>query len=355
MHAVSNPDGQLGERIRAAAARAVPLRLRGAGTKDFYGESLEGEVLELRAHAGIVHYEPSELVITARCGTALSSLEHALAQEGQFLACEPPRFGADPTVGGMVAAGFSGPRRMYAGAVRDFVLGARLIDAQGETLRFGGEVMKNVAGFDLARALCGSLGILGVISEVSLKVLPLPRAEVTLRLQLDAAEAVQAFNRWAGQPLPLSAAAWHEGTAWLRLSGAAAAVESACARIGGQLLEGDPARAFWQELRDLTLPFFGRAPLWRVVLPQTAAQLPIEQTPLIDWGGAVRWYAGLPPSIDVRALAARLGGAASCWRGECEGGRLAPLSRASELVHRRLKAHFDPRGLFNRSRLLPGL
>ncbi|HTT44113.1 MAG TPA: glycolate oxidase subunit GlcE [Steroidobacteraceae bacterium] len=355
MHAAADSDRQLGERIRAAAARGAPLRLRGAGTKDFFGESLEGEVLELRAHRGIVHYEPSELVITARCGTALSELERTLAREGQFLPCEPPRFGADPTVGGIIAAGFSGPRRMYAGAVRDFVLGARLIDARGEPLRFGGEVMKNVAGFDLARALCGSLGILGVISEVSFKVLPLPRAEATLCLELDAAQAVAAFNRWAGQPLPLSAAAWHEGIAWVRLSGAAAAVGDACARIGGQRQDAEPARSFWSGLRDLTLPFFARAPLWRVSLPQTAPQLPVAATPLIDWGGAVRWYAGVPEASDVRAQAARLHGGASCWRGPCQGPRLSPLPRASELLHRRLKTHFDPRGIFNRNRLLPGL
>jgi glycolate oxidase FAD binding subunit len=263
MHATADSEGALGERIRAAGARGMPLRLRGAGTKDFYGESLEGEVLELRGHAGIVHYEPSELVITARCGTALSELERTLAEQGQFLPCEPPRFGADPTVGGVIATGLSGPRRMYSGAVRDFVLGVRLIDAQGESLRFGGEVMKNVAGFDLARALCGSLGILGVISEVSFKVLPLPRAEVTLCLELGPAQAVEAFNGWAGQPLPLSAAAWHEGIAWVRLSGAAAAVAAARTRIGGQLQDDEPARAFWGALRDLTLPFFARAPLWR--------------------------------------------------------------------------------------------
>jgi glycolate oxidase FAD binding subunit len=355
MSGAADSEARLCEHIRAAAARGAALRLRGAGTKDFYGEALEGELLELGAHAGIVHYEPSELVITARCGTALSELERTLAAEGQFLACEPPRFGADPTVGGVVATGLSGPRRMYAGAVRDFLLGARLIDAQGESLRFGGEVMKNVAGFDLARALCGSLGILGVISEVSLKVLPLPRAEATLCLELDAAAAVQAFNHWAAQPLPLSAAAWHEGRAWVRLSGASAAVEAACARIGGQLLQDEPAHAFWRGLRDLTLPFFDRAPLWRVVLPPTTAPLSIEQTPLIDWGGALRWYGAVPGSSDVRAEAAGLNGSASCWRGACEGARLAPLPRASELLHRRLKAHFDPRGLFNRNRLLRGL
>ncbi|HEX4388390.1 MAG TPA: glycolate oxidase subunit GlcE, partial [Steroidobacteraceae bacterium] len=204
MDATHAPDAslaQLRERVRSAGKRGVALRLRGAGSKDFYGERLEGEVLELAGHRGITAYEPSELVVTARCGTRLSELEETLAGHGQFLAFEPPRFRGDPTVGGAIAAGLSGPRRMYAGAARDFVLGTRLLTAAGEELHFGGEVMKNVAGFDVSRLLCGSLGILGILTEVSLKVLPLPRAQATVRLAMPAEQAVQAFNRWAGQPL----------------------------------------------------------------------------------------------------------------------------------------------------------
>src|SRR6516225_4073850 len=221
------------ERVAGAARALVPLRLRGAGTKDFYGEALAGELLDLRGWRGIVDYEPSELVITVRCGTLLSEVEAALAAHRQVLAFEPPAVGAEPTIGGVIAAGLSGPRRVFAGAARDFVLGPRLLTAQGELLRFGGQVMKNVAGFDVSRLLCGSLGILGVITEVSLKVLPRPRAELTLRLELPAADAVQAFNRWAGLPLPLSAAAWCERSAWLRVSGADPAVRAAQQQIGG--------------------------------------------------------------------------------------------------------------------------
>lgn len=355
MATATDATAQLRERIRAAAASASPLRLVGAGTKDFYGECLEGEPLDLRAHTGIVHYEPSELVITARCGTPLSQIEHALGQEGQFLACEPPRFGADPSLGGVVAAGLSGPRRMYAGAVRDFVLGTRLLDAQGELLRFGGEVMKNVAGFDVSRLLCGSLGILGVITEVSLKVLPLPRAETTLRLEMPAAGAVEAFNRWAGEPLPLSGAAWSEGSAWVRLSGAAPAVSAARARIGGEIIEAQPAQLWWQGLRDMTLPLFARAPLWRLSLPSSTPALALGAVPLIDWGGAVRWYAQVPADVDVRAHASAAGGTAVRWRGSGAGARFHPLSGTSLALHRRLKQHFDPRGIFNRNRLVVGL
>ena len=215
---------ELRERVNAAHHAHRPLRLRGAGTKNFYGEdgssAPEAELLDLRPYRGIVDYEPSELVITARCGTPLSEIEVVLADRCQFLAFEPPAFGGDPTIGGVIAAGLSGPRRMYAGAARDFVLGATLLDARGEVLRFGGQVMKNVAGFDVSRLLCGALGILGVITEVSLKILPQPRAEETVRFKMSAREAIESFNRWSGKPLPLSGAAWCAGVAWVRLSGA---------------------------------------------------------------------------------------------------------------------------------------
>jgi glycolate oxidase FAD binding subunit len=355
MSAAEPAIGEWRERVLAAAGRGTPLRLRGAGTKDFYGESLAGEILELSAHRGIVSYEPSELVMSARCGTPLSEIERELARAGQFLAFEPPRFNADPTIGGVIAAGLSGPRRMYAGAARDFVLGARLLDARGDLLRFGGEVMKNVAGFDVSRLLCGSLGVLGIITEVSLKVLPLPRVESTLQLELPAAAAVELFNRLAGEPLPLSAAAWNAGIARVRLSGAAPAVGAARARLGGELLEEAAARAWWQGLRDCTLPVFSAPSLWRLSLPATAAELSLGSEPLIDWGGAVRWYAGVAPEIDVRAQAFAAGGTALHWRGGAAGQRFHPLSVSSRELHRRLKARFDPHGIFNRERLVAGM
>jgi len=355
MSAAETAIGEWRERVLAAAGRGTPLRLRGAGTKDFYGETLAGDILELSAHRGIVSYEPSELVMSVRCGTPLSQIERELAQAGQFLAFEPPLFGADPTIGGVIAAGLSGPRRMYAGAARDFVLGARLLDARGDLLRFGGEVMKNVAGFDVSRLLCGSLGVLGIITEVSLKVLPLPRVEATLQLELPAAAAVQIFNRLAGEPLPLSAAAWNAGIARVRLSGAAPALRAARARIGGELLEEASAQAWWQGLRDCTLPFFAAPSVWRVSLPATAVALSLGPEPLIDWGGAVRWYAGLAPGIDVRAQALAAGGTALHWRGAAPGQHFHPLSASSRELHRRLKARFDPPGIFNRERLIVGM
>src|SRR3989440_1423988 len=265
---------ELRERVSAAHRTRQALRLKGSGTKDFYGESLAGEVLELRAHQGIVDYEPSELVITARCGTPLSQIEAALGAHGQFLPFEPPAFGADPSLGGVIAAGLSGPRRAYAGAARDFVLGTRLLTANGEVLRFGGQVMKNVAGFDVSRLLCGSLGVLGIITQVSIKVLPQPRAQETLRLEMQAQEAVDAFNRWAGQPLPISAAAWHAGAAWVRLSGTTTAVQAARAVIGGDRVFPVLANKWWDALRDYGHPVYSDHVVWRVSLPATAPPLP---------------------------------------------------------------------------------
>src|ERR1700761_4010945 len=224
---------ELRERVLEAKSTGTPLRLRGAGTKDFYGETLIGEELDLSRYRGIVDYEPSELVLSARCGTGLAEGETVLAERGQFLAFEPPRLNGDPTLGGVIAAGLSGPRRIQVGAARDFVLGVQLLNSEGELLHFGGRVMKNVAGFDVSRLLCGSLGIFGIMTELSIKVLPKPRVEETVRLEMPARQAVETFNRWGGQPLPISAAAWHEGAAWVRLSGAEPAVRAAAKIIGG--------------------------------------------------------------------------------------------------------------------------
>ncbi len=344
--------GALRERIAAAQGARRALRLKGAGTKDFYGETLAGEVLELGAFSGIVDYEPSELVITARCGTALSEIEAALSARDQFLAFEPPAFGADPTIGGVIAAGLSGPRRAYAGAARDFVLGAKLLSADGALLRFGGRVMKNVAGFDVSRLLCGSLGTLGIITEISLKVLPRPRAEETLRLELPAAAAVESFNRWSAAGLGVSGAAWWQGGAWVRLSGSPPAVRAARERIGGERVETAGAQAWWQSLRHAQLPFFAGRVIWRLSVPATTSPLPLPGDPLIDWGGALRWYADPPGEVAIREIASAAAGTALCWRGPAPQGRFHPLTPALARLHRRLKERFDPQGIFNPGRLL---
>jgi glycolate oxidase FAD binding subunit len=350
--APSTPLREIQERVADANRSGTALRLCGAGTKDFYGERFEGVPLDLRPYRGIIDYEPSELVITARCGTPLSEIEWLLAAQGQFLAFEPPAFGGDPTIGGVVSAGLSGPRRLQVGAARDFVLGAKLLDASGEELRFGGRVMKNVAGFDVSRLLCGSLGFLGIITEVSLKVLPRPRCEQTFVLELSAHDAIAVFNRWGSLPLPISAAAWVDGAAWVRLSGAPAAVRSAEQRIGGEAVDEPSAAGFWNDLRHFTHSFFAAGPIWRVSVPSTAALPETGDRLLIDWGGSIRWYSGGSLGPKVRALASAAGGTAMCWRGATGESRFHPLGAAAAQIHRRLKQHFDPRHIFNRGRLL---
>ncbi|HEX2790516.1 MAG TPA: glycolate oxidase subunit GlcE [Steroidobacteraceae bacterium] len=346
----------LRRRVIDANAAKTPLRLRGAGTKDFYGERCDGALLDMRGYCGVVDYEPSELVITARCGTSLSDIESLLARNRQFLAFEPPAFAPDPTIGGIIACGLSGPRRSQAGAARDFVLGAVLLCADGELLHFGGKVIKNVAGFDVSRLLCGSLGILGAITEVSLKVLPLPRTEQTLQFEMPAAQALESFNRWAGLPLPISASGWWNGQARVRLSGAPSALRAARTRLGGELLDAALADPWWRSLRDQTHTFFRDTDtLWRLSLPSSAPPVAGAGTQLIEWGGALRWCASDLPAAQLRALATAAGGTALHWRGGAPGQRFHPLAPSVLAIHRRLKARFDPHRIFNPGRLIADL
>lgn len=348
---------QLCDTVRAASAARTPLCIRAGGTKDFYGNSVQGALLDPRSVAGIVDYEPTELVVTARAGTRLSELEHLLAENGQMLAFEPPHFGPSATVGGCVAAGLSGPRRVSFGptygGVRDFILGARLIDGRGELLSFGGTVMKNVAGYDVARLLAGSMGILGVIVEVSIKVLPRPVSHHTLRFEMAADTAVDKLNEWAGQPLPLSASMWHEGVLYLRLAGAAAAVSAAKRQLGGDDFQNSQADAFWHHIREQTHSFFaGDLPLWRVAVPSTAAALPVQCPQLIEWGGALRWLRTDSNPQRVREIATNAGGHATLFRGaDRSTGVFTPLTPTLTTIHRRLKAQFDPAGIFNPGRM----
>jgi glycolate oxidase FAD binding subunit len=343
------------EAIRAAAAGGGRLRIRGGGTKDFYGQSLEGEILDTRGYAGVVAYEPTELVITARCGTPLAEIERVLGEKRQMLAFEPPHFGSGATLGGAVAAGLSGPRRAAAGAVRDFVLGVRMMDGRGEDLTFGGQVMKNVAGYDVSRAMAGALGTLGVILEVSLKVLPLPVAEATLRFEMPADRAIETMNRWAGRPLPVSATAHADGDMSVRLSGAAAAVREACTTLGGARIDDATAARFWTGIREQTDSFFaGDEPLWRLALPSTTPPLGLEGRELVEWGGSLRWLKSRAEARTIRERCAHAGGHATLFRGgDKSAGVFHPLAPAIARIHRRLKAEFDPRGVLNRGRMYP--
>jgi len=369
---------EFADAIRAAAADQRVLRIRGGGSKDFYGNALRGDILDTRGHAGIVAYEPSELVLTARCGTPLAEIEATLAAQGQMLAFEPPHFshpspqgrgagGEGPqivangdgpaastaTLGGAVAAGLSGPRRAAAGAVRDFVLGVKLMDGAGCVLTFGGQVMKNVAGYDVSRLLAGSLGTLGLILEASLKVLPRPAAEATLRFEMPQAQALAAMNNWAGRPLPLSASAWSDDTLSLRLGGARAAVAAAREQLGGEAVAEEEAARFWTALRDQRLDFFaGAAPLWRLALPSTASPPELPGAMLIEWGGSQRWLRGDLDAVHIRSVAAALGGHATLFRGgDKSGGVFQPLPPALAALNRQVRLALDAEGVFDSGRL----
>lgn len=341
------------DRIAAASASGTSLQIRGAGTKDWYGQTPQGEVLDTRGYTGIIEYEPTELVITARCGTSLAEIDAALAQHNQSLAFEPPRFGGAATVGGMIATGLSGPGRPSSGSARDFMLGAVLLDAQGQVLHFGGQVMKNVAGYDVSRLLTGSMGTLGLLLQVSLKVLPRPFASSTRVFEVDQENAIRLLNEWGGQPLPVSASSWVNDVLTVRLSGAQAAVDAAEKKLGGSALSnGDD---FWRDLREQEHAFFADrdAPLWRLSVPSVTPVLPLSGNTLIEWGGAQRWYRGASEDAgQLRALAAKCGGHATLYRGGDKSvGVFQPLAPAVDKIHRRLKASFDPSGIFNPGRM----
>jgi glycolate oxidase FAD binding subunit len=352
------------DRVQSARSAGAQLCIRGGGTKDFYGEVPQGEVLDTRVLEGTSSYEPTELVVTTRCGTSLAALEALLAEQGQCLPFEPPHFGDGATVGGMVAAGLSGPSRAAVGSVRDHVLGATLLNGKGEVLTFGGQVMKNVAGYDVSRLLAGSLGTLGVILEVSLKVMPAAPATLTLRLEMDQARALDQLNAWGGLPLPLNASAWWDGNLIVRLRGALAAVQAARVRIGGTVVEPQFASPFWAGLRNHTDEFFegahaaikNGAALWRLSLPSTAAPLALSGELLIEWGGAQRWLCSAMPAGAVRDAAAKAGGHATLFAAhDKSAGAFAPLQSPLDRIHRELKKSFDPSGIFNPGRLYPGL
>lgn len=387
----SDSSEALRERVRAAISDSAPLAIIGGGTKHFLGRAPTGEALQVGAHRGIVSYEPTELVLTARGGTPLVEVRSALAEHGQMLAFEAPAFGADATLGGTVAAGISGPARPYTGAVRDFVLGTKVMNGRGEILRFGGEVMKNVAGYDVSRLMTGALGTLGILLEISLKVLPRPKAIRTLSFEMEAAKAIERCNAWAGRPFPISGACHSRGRLRLRLWGSARGVEAAAKSLGGDdisdaidhersELDIDPASEsapdpegenFWAALREQKLAFFASSdPLWRVSLPPGTALFETgddddrsERECLIDWGGGLRWIRGHaedgndPQGVrSLRLAAKRCKGHAMLFRGgDRKGDIFHPLPAGLHRLHERIKAAFDPGAIFNRGRMYPGI
>ena len=348
------PD-QIIEVVNQAVARKTPVKIVGGNSKAFYGREIEGDDLPVSAYKGIVSYEPTELVVTARCGTSLSEVEAVLAEQNQMLPFEPPHFGIQATVGGTVACGLSGPIRPYTGSVRDYVLGVRLINGRGEDLTFGGQVMKNVAGFDVSRLMTGALGTLGVILEVSLKLLPKPEAEITIQQEVDQQKAISLMNQLAGQALPLSAACYEQGKLSLRLSGFPSAIESAYKKIGGQLLGNSDA--YWRSIKEHDHAFFsGSDTLWRFSVPPATEPLNFKEDCFIDWGGAQRWYRSDLSAEEIRKIVHSKRGHATLFRNENDqSDAFSPLSPEIKKIHQRLKQSFDPAGIFNPGKMYPDL
>ncbi len=344
--------------VRHATRHGEPLRLQGHDSKRFYGREVQGQTLSLAEHQGVVDYTPSELVITVKAGTPLRDLHQALAEAGQYLPFDPPEFADQPatgTIGGAVASGLCGPGRPWLGAVRDFVLGARLLNGQGQVLSFGGQVMKNVAGYDVSRLLAGSLGVLGVVLEVSLKVLPAPPIRLTLCRRCGISEARSVFTALSGTATPLAGACYVQESAWLRLQGSELGVTQAAEQLTREGWEpGEDA--FWETLRDHTHDFFAPAlegaGLWRLSVPATA---PVDaHAPcVLDWGGAQRWVLQQQVSEQsaarVREWAAQQGGHATLFRGH-GAAPFHPLPSALSQLHQRIKRSFDPAGIFNPGR-----
>lgn len=343
------------ETILKAAKNKQFLCIQGGGSKDFYGnpQALRYPKLDVTPYQGIIAYEPSELVITARAGTRLKELEKTLHEQGQMLAFEPPLFNESSTLGGCIATGLSGPRRPYTGAVRDYVLGIRLLDGQGNVMSFGGQVMKNVAGYDISRLMVGAMGTLGLLLEISLKVLPRPATEQTQSLEVSESQALEIMRHCACKPLPVSATCYVDNRLYIRLSGPESAVQAARTRLGGDKTSED--RHFWDSIRNHTHPFFRQKKvLWRMSVKPTFPLPPLPGKQLIEWGGALRWLAlekDYDPTL-IRAQAFKAGGHATLFYGNSTNiPAFHPLPPALLGIHQRLKQQFDPAGIFNPRRM----
>jgi len=359
---------QLSEQVLEARAGFRSVLIHGGHTKSFYGNpyvrsSDEPISLDMRSLRGILNYEPTELVITALAGTPLQEITDTLDASGQMLAFDPPSFGPQATFGGCIASGLSGPARLGGGPLKDYVLGSHLLDAQGRVLKFGGEVMKNVAGYDVSRMLAGSMGMFGALLQISVKVAPKPLQTVTLEWQCSESESLAMCHGMRAHPLPVSASAWelvdNLGRLRIRLAGAPAAIDSARSKLGGALVSDLESAQYWQDLREQRLSFFATPQLWRVAVAPGTPALNLGPT-LIEWGGGQRWIAADVDPQMIRRAAEQAQGHASLF---CMGagfelpaqGVFHPLSPAVSTIVKRLKQEFDPKGVFNPGRLVAGI
>ncbi len=342
---------QLLHQVTQAYQDKTPLQITGSGSKSFYGRQIQGEALDTRTHSGIINYEPSELVITARAGTPLREIEQALLQEKQMLGFEPPAYGDQATLGGTIACNLSGPARAYHGAARDYVLGSRIINGKAEAMHFGGEVMKNVAGYDVSRLMCGAMGTLGVILDVSLKVIPMPEQEITLVHECDEAQALEKIHHWVLQGLPLSASCYNGKRLYIRLASSSDEIAAAQQKTGGDKLQNDCE--FWRSIKEQSHDFFNTdQPIWRLSLASNAEPLPIEGSTLHEWGGALRWLRSDESADKIRHVLELINGHATLFRNNAT--QLDPFHELSSGVfrlHNELKQAFDPDYILNPGRM----
>jgi len=338
---------QIQSQILEAYKNKSSLKVRGGNSKHFYGQKVEATSLDVSKHKGIISYEPTELVVTVRAGTRLCELEAILNESNQILPFEPPHFADSATIGGTIACNLSGPARAYNGAARDFVLGSRIINGKAEDLKFGGQVMKNVAGYDASRLMCGAMGTLGVILDVSLKVLPKPETEITLSHQCDINQAMFNMHQWVKQSLPVSATCYDGAQLFIRLSGNDSSVNSARKIIGGESLENSPL--FWQQIKEQSHQFFKTdKPLWRLSLSSNTPPLDIAGDTFYEWGSALRWLKTTSSAEDIREKLNAVGGHAMLFRNNSLGTpAFHPLSNGLLNIHKKLKNAFDPENILN--------
>ncbi|MDH5473170.1 MAG: glycolate oxidase subunit GlcE [Gammaproteobacteria bacterium] len=344
---------QLQQQVVDAFEQASPLCIVGGNSKSFYGRTVSTQTLNIESHRGVLNYEPTELVITVRAGTRLIEIETLLAEHGQMLAFEPPAFSPAATIGGTIACNLSGPRRAYTGAARDYLLGCKIINGKGEILSFGGEVMKNVAGYDVSRLMAGAMGTLGVLLEVSLKVLPRPEKESTQFFQCSTEQALEKIHALSQTPLPLSASCFNDGQLQIRLSGTTKAVNAAIETIGGDTLNN--ANDYWLAVKEQTLDFFNtEKSLWRISIASDTKSLPLQGEYLYEWGGALRWLKSNETAELIQNTVAAVDGHACLFRHN-HHGLFQPLTPGLMRIHKNLKQAFDPANILNPGKLYPEL
>ena len=355
----ANLTHDISAKVEEAFQQTKNLAICAGNTKQFYGRVVEAESLCLSAHSGIIEYEPSELYITARSGTPLSEIENTIQAEKQMIPCEPPYFGANATLGGMVACGLSGPRRASAGAIRDCILGTEIINGKGEYLKFGGKVMKNVAGYDVSRLMCGAMGTLGILMSITLRLVPKPETEQTIVFSLTTEDAIHNMNTWANTSMPISANYYDGQDLYLRLSGSSSAVNTCIETIGGENIADSDV--FWSNVKEQQTDFFNTDyPIWRISVAPNIAPLDISGAYVMEWNGGLRWYASQENANSIREKVEHVGGHATLFRQAPTNDSIVetvfhPLPLASLNLHQKLKQVFDPARILNPGKMYAGL